>query len=547
MLAGLTNFLGIAELPFYTKGEPREAVVVWEMANDGGLVLPLRNGDEVPSKPPMFHWLGWIASRATGGASELAARSPSAVLATLLTLAVYAFAAGVSRIRCGWLSAIALIFSFEWLRAARTARVDMTFTAFLSSALLLYAVMKRSGFTMGRLVLFYSALAAATLTKGPVALVLAALVLGTDALLSPSDDADSASALSRAARRLAEASRELRALPGAAAVLMVSGAWYAAAYAVGGDAFVEMHALRENVFRVLDADRFSSGHSHGPLYLFGQLFLGAFPWSLSLPAIAWWLWRDRPLDPMRRYLVVWFVVVFVFFLVPDSKRGVYLLPAYPAGALLFGLVLGPGPEGAPQRRLAAWGWLAGCLVLGILGLAGLMVASGVPFEGWILPHLRPHEAREVAASLDALRDRAWWTTGASALVLAASAGAAINAPGAHWLRASVPLVVALATALVGLVAPVERAIANGRSLAGFLPRVEAAIGDGRLAFADGSFDYGAVFYAGRHIPRDEASRREAEYLLAFEDRPGSDAKEIVLVSRGTGARGRSRLLLVRAP
>lgn len=547
MLASLTNLLGIAELPFYTKGEPREAIVVWEMANDGGLVLPLRNGDEVPSKPPMFHWLGWIAAYVTGGVNELAARTPSAVLATLLTLAVYAFATSVSRIRCGWLSAIALIFGFEWLRAARTARVDMTFTVFLSSALLLYATMQRSGFTTRRLVLFYGALAAATLTKGPVALVLAGLVLATNAVLSPSDHPGSASALARAVRRLAEASREVRAVPGAAAVLLVAGAWYAAAYAVGDDAFVETQALRENVFRVLDADRFSSGHSHGPFYLFGQLLLGAFPWSLSLPAIAWWLWDDRPLDPTRRFLVVWFVVVFVFFLIPDSKRGVYLLPAYPAAALLFGLVLGPGPEGAAQRRLAAWGWLAGCLVLAVLGLAGLWVASGVPFEGWILPHLRPHEAREVAASIETLRDRGWWTAGAGAVVLAASAGAAINAPGAHWLRASVPLVVALATALAGLVAPVERAIANGRTLAPFLPRVQAAIGDARLAFADGSFDYGAVFYAGRHIPRDERSRREAEYLLAFEDRPGSDAREIVLVSRGTGARGRSRLLLVRAP
>ena len=63
VLAAVVCFRGIAEQPFYTKGEPREAVVVWEMAHGGGLILPLRNGTEIPSKPPFFHWLALLASR----------------------------------------------------------------------------------------------------------------------------------------------------------------------------------------------------------------------------------------------------------------------------------------------------------------------------------------------------------------------------------------------------------------------------------------------------------------------------------------------------
>ena len=74
--------------------------------------------------------------------------------------------------------------------------------------------------------------------------------------------------------RIRSTFRDLHALPGLAFVFVVSGAWYAAAYATRGDAFLETHALRENVFRVLDAERFSSGHSHGVFYLLGQFFLG---------------------------------------------------------------------------------------------------------------------------------------------------------------------------------------------------------------------------------------------------------------------------------
>lgn len=515
------------------------------MAGGGGIVLPLRNGDEVPSKPPMFHWLGLVSSYATGSVSEFSTRLPSATLGVLLTLAVYAFAASVSRIRCGWLSTIALMFSFEWLRAARTARVDMTFSAFFSGALLLFSSMKRTGVTPLKCLGFYGALTAATLTKGPVGLLLPLLVILVYAATTPLSREDDAPPAGRA-RFVLDTFREIHALPGIAAVVGVSAVWYLAAYASGGDAFLETHALRENVFRVLDADRFSSGHSHGFFYLFGQFFLGAFPWSLSFPAVGWWLWRSRPLDETQRFLLVWFLVVFVFFLIPDSKRGVYLLPAYPAAALLFGLVLGPGPEGDSQRRVAAWGWLGACLVLALIGFAGVVVASGLPIEDAILPRLRPHEARETAAAIAALREHPLWTAGAGALVLVMSAAAGINAPGAHWLRASVPLVVALAATLGGLVAPVERSIATTRTLAPFFDRVQAEVGEASLAFAEGSFDYGLVFYAGRHIPRGAAARADAAYLLAFARKDGAapGGGEIVLRSAGTGARGRSNLLLV---
>lgn len=543
-LAAGVNLLGIAELPFYTKGEPREAVVVWEMAHGGSLVLPMRNGDEVPSKPPMFHWLGLAASWATGSVSELSTRLPSALLAILLTLGVYAFAAGTSRIRCGWLASISLFTSFEWLRAARTARVDMTFTFFFAGALLLFAVMDRFGTTRTRRMLFWGALAAATLTKGPIGLVLPLLVVLVYLATSP---AGPAGLPSSRLGRVRDGLRDLGSVTGLPIVLGATVLWYAAAWATAGDAFFETHALRENVFRVIDADRFGSGHSHGLPYLFGQFFLGAFPWSFSVPAIAWWLWRGRPLGGGERFFAVWFLVVFAFFLIPDSKRGVYLLPAYPAFALLFGLVLGPGPEGNTPRRVAAAGWILGCAVLGVLGLAGLVVASGLPIDGLLLPRLRPAEAAEVEAALAGLRAHPWLTAGAGGLVLVASGAAGANAVGAHWLRASVPLVVALVVTLGGLVGPVERTIARHRSYESFLPAVKERTGDAPLAFADGTFDYGAVFYAGRRIPRDAAARHEAEYLLAFErdGRPPPGGGEILLRSRGTGVRGRTPLLLLR--
>ena len=143
-IASLACLWGIGETPFYTKGEPREALVVWEMTHGGGVVLPLRNGTEIPSKPPFFHWLALLATHLVGGLSELSMRLPSAVMSIVAVVAVYLFAAIVGRVRSGWIAATSLLLSFEWLRAARSARVDMTLTFFLFGALLSYAVMRRT-------------------------------------------------------------------------------------------------------------------------------------------------------------------------------------------------------------------------------------------------------------------------------------------------------------------------------------------------------------------------------------------------------------------
>ena len=62
----LLFFWGLGAVPFYTRGEPREAVVVWEICSTGEWILPLRNGTEIPSKPPLFHWLGALLAKALG-------------------------------------------------------------------------------------------------------------------------------------------------------------------------------------------------------------------------------------------------------------------------------------------------------------------------------------------------------------------------------------------------------------------------------------------------------------------------------------------------
>src|SRR5690606_35620466 len=154
-------------------------------------------------------------------------------------------------------------------------------------------------------------IAAATLGKGPVGIALPLAVIATYGFIAPLPASGGAarSFLGDVQARLTRVLERLRALAplrGLGAVLLVVGAWYAAAWAVGGNEFLVKHVLKENLLRVVDPDVLDTGHRHGPFYLVPQLFLGALPWSLLAPGIAWFLWRSRPLDPTTRYLVVWF-------------------------------------------------------------------------------------------------------------------------------------------------------------------------------------------------------------------------------------------------
>src|SRR5215470_14386760 len=122
---GALEMWGVGRAPFHTKGEPREGLVVWEMTHGGGWILPRRNGVELPSKPPLFHWLAAATALGRGATDEWSMRFPSVALSLVGLLCVFATGAALWTPRAGLISALGLMTMFEWARAATNARVDM--------------------------------------------------------------------------------------------------------------------------------------------------------------------------------------------------------------------------------------------------------------------------------------------------------------------------------------------------------------------------------------------------------------------------------------
>ena len=535
--------------PFFTKGEPREGVVVRQMLEAGDWLLPRRlspEGASIASKPPLFHWLAAGASAAIGRTSEWSVRLPSLVLATVAAVLVWRIGGTVLAPTAGLAGAVVLATTFEWVRAASTARVDATLTAFMTAGLLLlYRGFVRDGLTRGETLAAAACFVCATLAKGPVGFALPALVLAV-ALI---------------------AHGRIRSLPrfhpllGVAVVLALVGAWYLTASLLGGDAFVRRQILKENVFRFLGASRLKSGHVHPFYYYVPALAAGFLPWTPFLVGAVVAALRNASArrDPRVAFLLAWVGVVFVFYSVASAKRSVYLLALYPGAALLTGWWWAELTRGALAPR-----WLRGGAARAVAAVACVAAAAPVLLalaEGFglapldrIAPLLHHRDRANlplVRAAIDAYLPLA--LAGATVLLgtLIASFRALRREDWARLLGAQACFAAVLWILVFGVFQPV---LAGKRSLEPFMQLATREAGGQPLFFYPSTFDYGAAFYAPAGITNwrpGESSAAAPRYVLIWDTvlarLPESEraALEVLATSDGTDPNGRMHMVLAR--
>jgi 4-amino-4-deoxy-L-arabinose transferase-like glycosyltransferase len=519
---------GLGDVPFYTRGEPREGLVVREMVRTGEWIVPARPEGEVARKPPLFYWLAAPLLRAMPDAPELALRLPSAALATAAVALVWAVARAAVGGGAALPAALVLATSFEWTRAATSARVDMALAAPLAAVLAAWMLVL-AGRDRRWLVLAAAGATAATLAKGPVALAVPAL----------------AAAALAAALRDAGVVRRLGVLPVLGAAALAAGAWYAAAFAEQGRAFFDV-VVKENVVRFIDTDDARTGHAHGLLYLLALGLVGLLPWVPLLPLV-----RVRRADGRAAPLLLcaaWAAVVLVFFSAANAKRSVYLLPAFPGVAILVGA--GAAEGGGRLARGAALLYLPGLVVMAALAAAA---AAGVDPVAWLGAWLRPDDAYGAAAV-------AATAVGAASLVVVlatATAAAALAIERTRRAGAWTALVAVVAGLTVVWTAAfdtvVHPAIARTRSLAQFM-REEVDRYVPPDAVLDASFppDPGLRFYAPRPLARLRPDAPPVSpYALLWEDEwkrwrddRGESLRPLAVSAAQQAGRGHLALVLI---
>jgi 4-amino-4-deoxy-L-arabinose transferase-like glycosyltransferase len=527
---------GIATIPFYTRGEPREALVMRAMVEGGGWVLPLRNG-ELPRKPPFFHWIGAAAGWLLGGVDELTARLPSALSSVLAALVVFVWAGASGGAVGGALTALGTITSFEWMRAATTARVDMVYTTLLTITLLsLDRLLRRAPRERAWRWVLYAATAAAVLTKGPIGFVLPAL----------------AAAGAAGARPDCGLWQRLHPIRAIAVIATLVGTWFVLALRARGPAFLDL-VIHENLRHLTAAEAAGAGHAHGVAYLLAVTCVGLLPWTLLVPLVIPAL-RDHRRDPSVALAAIWTLAVFGVHALAAAKRAVYVLPAFPAIAFLLvtGVRASRAGSGRIDRSLA---WMArGYAVMCVASAALVLGAScglDVPERLWKL--LGERDQLGAATAIAAAREQQPLLVAAAAGMVGAAALLLGAARRRSWDRLLVTVAAIAGVAGVTFNTAIHPALARRQSLKVFMQTVTAIVHtDDPLRFL-GSIDPGVVFYAGRPVDRVRlrSSIIPSSYLLLWERdsrRVTGGATPIEPLAVSTVAVPRKgHLLLVRIP
>lgn len=348
--------LGTREL--WPPDEPRFALIAHEMLRDGSFIVPHLQGEVYSEKPPLQVWLIALASLPFGEVTEWSARIPSALAAIATVVLTGWFARRYFGSGAGYAAALILLTSGHFFMRARWSCTDTLLTFFFLAAVVL-AFLWTEGVKWAGWV-FFLACALATLTKGPVGLVLPAGILVAHLVLE---------------KRWRQIFR-FPWLTGMAAFLVIVVPWYILYSMSVSAGEVGRLVLTQNISRF-----FSAWNNVQPFYYYLHRFPVSFlPWSIFFPvaAVAFLRARREPELAPLRYVVLWLSLVFVFFSISSGKRTVYLLPIFPAAAMVLGWFFTRGLArvgGARSRAVLASSFVF-CAVLVAAAIAAPVVIVG---------------------------------------------------------------------------------------------------------------------------------------------------------------------------
>jgi 4-amino-4-deoxy-L-arabinose transferase-like glycosyltransferase len=313
-------FLRLGVRPLWDIDEGKHAVTAMEMVRSGDWITPTFNGEPFFDKPVLFNWLGALAFLVFGF-TEFAARLPAAILGTGCVMVTYLLGRRLFNATVGFLGGIILATALEFTVLCRTVVHDISLVFCVTLALYLFYL----GYTDSRhrrrhLLFFYAALGLAALAKGPVGLLLPAMAIGPFLIFE---------------RKLSFI-KQMQIGWGILIFLAVASPWYVLV-SLKNPGYARYFFVYQNLGSFGSAD---PRHPAPFYYYVPVLFGGFFPWSCFLPLALVYAIRKRfqAVPGATAFLVIWIVVIFIFFSIAGSKLPTYILPIFPAAALLTALL-----------------------------------------------------------------------------------------------------------------------------------------------------------------------------------------------------------------
>jgi 4-amino-4-deoxy-L-arabinose transferase-like glycosyltransferase len=462
--------LGVRGL--FIPDEGRYAEIAREMLAAGDWITPRLNDLKYFEKPPLQYWLT-AATFALFGQDEWTARFPPALLG-FLAIAIVGFTANrLWNARAGFLAAAILGSNWAFYLSGQYLTLDMTLSAFLTLSLCSFLLAQREQASAKEnfywMLVAWASAALAVLSKGLIGVVIPAIALVSYTAFT----------------RNFGVWRRLHPMAGLGMLLLVTLPWFVLVQHHNPE-FFQFFFVQEHFQRFAQ-----NGHSRaGPIWYYLPIVLiGFMPWT---PALLYFVYRprtsanqdDNPRPAhfsVTAFCIAWALSIIVFFSVSHSKLPAYVIPAFPAVALLLAHRF--------QNVVSVFKWCAWITAC----IGGLMLFGVSRLPNW---------SKFVAIGPDGIASLAWLYGAAGMLVVSGLLGA--------WLasRARARMGMAFGALIIG-------AFAFWTLVFQFLDRTEVHFSAHHLGeqlarsakpfhaelpfYSVGQFDHSLPFYLGRTV------------------------------------------------
>ena len=452
--------------------EGRYAEIPREMVVSGDWVTPRLDGFKYFEKPPLQYWATAV-SYELFGFGEWQARLWTGLTGLLSIVFVGWAGSRLFNRRAGLFAAGVLASQFYWNAMSHINTLDMGTAATMSASLMAFLLAQRPDASRAQtrnwMWACWAFMALAMLSKGLIGIMLPGAVLVLYTLIY----------------RDWALWRRLYLVSGLLIFLAIAAPWFVWVQ-VRNPEFFDYFFIYQQFTRFLTDEL----HRPGPWwYFFPILILGILPWLGSLvPALiggarqpaqrgaAFGSAQGRTLHA-QGMLVIWAVFIFVFFSISKSKLPSYILPIFPALALLLGDYLDRARRGALRWQFA---------LLALIGLAAVIGLTQL------------HRLGNATTPGALYQQFGWWLEGTAVLALAS--GLIAWRWEAQGRRCAAVMAVSVATTL-GFSLGIQQfqILGSTASTKNVVSAIRPWIQAGQPFYAVGTYDQTLPFYLDRTV------------------------------------------------
>src|SRR3989339_1807948 len=315
-------FFDLGGRGFQNKDYLRFAETAREMIFTGDYVVPHYAGKIYLAKPPLLMWTIALSSQFSDTITPFTARIPSALCALLSIITVFLFGKHLYKNpMAGFWAGLILLSNYMFFLYSRTVKTDMMLATFIFAALYSFYMGYTTDAQKRRIyfVLFYVSIALAILTKGPLGFILPFVIIFVYLLC----------------KKELVFFKHLHWFMGFGILGLMVAPWVILMCQKIGLNTVINNAFSESVVRYSTEEY---GHKQ-PFYFFlPELIKGFLPYSIFFPVTFVYLFSKKVERNAgdRWWLSIWFIIIFIIMSISRCKSARYILPLYPALALVIG-------------------------------------------------------------------------------------------------------------------------------------------------------------------------------------------------------------------